>query len=171
MARRRWKRGLVLLATLTLAASVVGVARADAPTQFQETFSETFVIPAGERCNFDYQISFTITFHDIVFGEDLENPERLISHSTVDVSHTNLDTGYTLTETDVGTFFLSAAKNEGKQVGIIWKLRTPEGKLVFVQVGQARFTPDEEEPIKITPHLLPTDTGPIVCALLGGEAA
>jgi hypothetical protein len=173
MARRAWKAPRVVLITLlTLAASPAGVAQADAPTQFQETFSETFVIPAGERCDFDYQISFTLTFHDIVFGEDLDNPERLISHSTVDVSHTNVDTGYTLTEALHGTFFLSAANNEGKQVGIVWKLRTPEGELVFIQVGQVRFTLDEDEFTKITPHiLLATDSDPIVCALLGGGVA
>jgi hypothetical protein len=66
----------------------------------------------------------------------------------------------------------SSAMNEGKQVGIVWKLRTPEGKLVFIQVGQVRFALDEDEFTKITPHiLLATDSDPIVCALLGGAVA
>ena len=58
----------------------------------------------------------------------------------------------------------------GKTVGIIWKLRTPEGKLVFVQVGAVTYTL-EGEVLRITPHLLPEDTAPIVCGLLGGHAA
>jgi hypothetical protein len=157
-------------ATLFAVAGVASAATAGPPQQFRGTFSDTFVIPAGERCDFDYQISFTLRFHDLVFG-DLENPDRVISHTKGEVAHTNLDTGYTLTEVLPGTFFLRADKNEAKFVGIIWKLRTPEGKLVFVQVGQARFALDDETPIKITPHLLPEDVAPIVCGLLGGHAA
>jgi hypothetical protein len=164
------RRLLAAAAALLVAGSLAAAANAAKPQQFKDTFSATFVVPAGERCDFDYQISFTLRFHDIVFG-DLENPDRVISHTVADVSHTNLDTGYTLTEVDVGTFFLTASKNEGKLVGIQWKLRTPEGKLVFVQVGQVRFALDSEEPIKITPHLLPEDVAPIVCGLLGGHAA
>jgi hypothetical protein len=170
------KEGEMKRPVLALAAALLGVAilataaTAARPQQFKDTFSDTFVSPAGERCDFDYQISFTLTFHDIVFG-DPENPDRVISHGTAEVAHTNLDTGYTLTEVDRSTFFLNLAKNEGKVVGIQWKLRTPEGKLVFVRVGQVRFTLDEEMTIKITPHLLPEDTAPIVCALLGGHAA
>jgi hypothetical protein len=136
----------------------------------RDTFSDSFVIPAGERCDFDYQISFTITSHDIVFG-DPENPDRVISHGTVAVTHTNMDTGFTVTEVDRNSLFLDLERNEGKIVGIQWKLRTPEGKLVFVQVGQLRFTLDTGLTTKVTPHLLPADTAPIVCGLLGGHAA
>jgi hypothetical protein len=39
-----------------------------------------------------------------------------------------------------------------------------------VRVGQLRYTL-EGEIVKITPHLLPEDVVPIVCGLLGGNAA
>jgi hypothetical protein len=55
-------------------------------------------------------------------------------------------------------------------MGIIWKLRTPEGKLVFVQVGRVTYTV-EGELLTITPHLIPIDASPIVCPLLGGHPA
>jgi hypothetical protein len=166
------KRLLLVVATALLAATVVGAARAGGPAHFKDTFSDSFVSPAGDRCDFDYRISFTVVINDIVFG-DLDDPSKVISHVTAYVSHTNLDTGYTLTEVDRTIQTLEFEKGVGKTVGIIWKLRTPEGKLVFVQVGLVTYTLDEEggEVLKITPHLLPEDTAPIVCGLLGGHAA
>jgi hypothetical protein len=86
-------------AALLIAATIVGAANAARPHQFKETFSAAFVSPAGERCDFDQQIAFTVVIHDTVF-DDLDNPSRVISRVTAYVSHTNLDTGYTLTEVD-----------------------------------------------------------------------
>jgi hypothetical protein len=158
-------------AALLIAATIVGAAHAARPHQFKETFSAVFVSPAGERCDFDQQIAFTVVIHDTVF-DDLDNPSRVISRVTAYVSHTNLDTGYTLTEVDRTIQTLNFEKGVGKTVGIIWKLRTPEGKLVFVQVGLVTYTLEGEGMVlKITPHLLPENTAPIVCGLLGGRAA
>jgi hypothetical protein len=168
--RREMKRPLLAVgAALIVAASMAGAANAARPHHFKGTFSDTFVRPAGEGCDFDEQISFTLRFNDIVFG-DLEDPSRLISHMTAEVSHTNLDTGYTLTEVDTGVQILDFEAGVGMTMGIIWKLRTPEGKLVFVQVGRFTYTL-EGELLTITPHLLPVDVAPIVCGLLGGNAA
>jgi hypothetical protein len=160
---------LAVAAALLVAASMAGAANAAQPHHFKGTVSDTFVIPAGEGCDFDEQISFTLVFNDIVFG-DLEDPSRLISHVTADVSHTNLDTGYTLTEVDTTVQILDFEAGVGMTMGIVWKLRTPEGKLVFVQVGRVTYTLDDEL-LTITPHLLPVDVAPIVCGLLGGNAA
>jgi len=162
-------RLLLVLAAALLGATVVGAARAERPAHFKETFSDSFVSPAGERCDFDYRISFTVVINDIVF-DDLDDPSKVISHITAFVSHTNLGTGYTLTEVDRTIQTLEFEQGVGKTVGIIWKLRTPEGKLVFVQVGQVTYTL-EGEVLKITPHLLPENAAPIVCGLLGGHAA
>jgi hypothetical protein len=156
-------------AALCVAASLAGAAFAAGPNHFKETFSDSFVSPAGERCDFDYRISFTVVISDFVFG-DLDDPSKVISHIAAHVSHTNLETGYTLTEVDNGVQILDFQKGVGMSVGIIWKLRTPEGKLVFVQVGRATYT-FEDELLTITPHLLPEDAAPIVCGLLGGNAA
>jgi hypothetical protein len=159
-------------AVLLIAATIVGAANAVRPHQFKETFSDAFLSPAGDRCDFDYRIAFTVVIHDTVF-DDLDNPSRVISRVTAFVSHTNLETRYTLTEVDRTIQFLNFEKGVGKTVGIIWKLRTPAGKLVFVQVGLITYTLDDEGGmvLKITPHLLPENTAPIVCGLLGGHAA
>jgi hypothetical protein len=160
---------LALVAALVLGMSMAGAANAARPHHFKGTFSDVFISPAGERCDFDYQVSFSLVFNDIVFG-DVDDPSKLISHITADVSHTNLETGYTLTEVDTTVQILDFDEGVGMTVGIIWKLRTPEGRLVFVQVGRATYT-DEGELLTITPHLLPVDAAPIVCGLLGGNAA
>jgi len=160
---------LAFAAAVLVAASMAGAALAAGPHHFNETFSDSFVSPAGDRCDFDYRISFTVVVRDIVFG-DLEDPSKLISHVRAFVSHTNLETGYTLTEVDNTVQILNFERGVGATVGIIWKLRTPEGKLVFVQVGRATYT-EENELLTITPHLLPEDSAPIVCGLLGGHAA
>jgi hypothetical protein len=159
---------LALAAALVVVASMAGAANAARPHHFKGTFSASFVTPAGERCDFAERISFTLTFNDIVFG-DLEDPSKVISHSTAFVSHTNLKTGYTLTEVDTIVQILDFEKGVGMTMGIIWKLRTPEGKLVFVQVGRVTYTLDGEV-LTITPHLLPENAAPIVCGLLGGKA-
>jgi hypothetical protein len=163
------RRLLVVIAAMTFAATVVSTAHAKGPTHFRDTFSGSSVSPAGDRCDFDYRVSFRIVIHDIVFG-NVEDPRRLISHATAFVTHTNLETGYALTEVDRTNQIVDFRRGGGKTVGIIWKLRTPEGKLVFTQMGQIRFTL-EGEVVKITPHMLPEDVLPIVCGLLGGHAA
>jgi hypothetical protein len=163
------RRLFAVAAAAFVAASMAGAANAARPHHFKGTFSDAFVGPAGERCDFDQQISFTLVFNDIVFG-DLDDPSKLISHVTARVSHTNLETGYTLTEVDTTVQILDFEEGVGMTMGIIWKLRTPEGKLVFVQVGRVTYTL-EGEVLTITPHLLPEDVAPIVCGLLGGNAA
>jgi hypothetical protein len=160
---------LVFAAALLVAASMASAANAARPHHLKGTFSDVFVNPAGENCDFDEQVSFTLVFNDIVFG-DLDDPSKVISHVTADVSHTNLETGYTLTEVDTTVQILDFEEGVGMTAGIIWKLRTPEGRLVFVQVGRVTYTA-EGEILTITPHLLPVDVAPIVCGLLGGNAA
>jgi hypothetical protein len=158
-----------LAATLLVAASLAGAALAAGPHHFKGTFSDSFVIPTGDGCDFDHRISFSLVFNDIVF-DDLEDPSKVISHVRAYVAHTNLNTGYTLTEVDNTVQILNFEQGVGATMGIIWKLRTPEGKLVFVQVGRATYT-FEDELLTITPHLLPVDVVPIVCPLLGGHPA
>lgn len=75
---------LALAAALLVAASMAGAANAGRPHHDKGTFSDVFVRPAGEGCDFDEQISFTLKFNDLVFG-DLADPSKLISHITADV--------------------------------------------------------------------------------------
>jgi hypothetical protein len=162
------KQLLIVLAGMALLATMVGAAHAARPIHDRGSFSDSFVIPAGDPCDFDQRISFTLSFNDVVFG-DPDDPDRVISHITAFVAHTNLETGYTLTEVDRTTERFEFRNGVGKVTGIIWKLRTPEGKLVFTQMGQIRFTLEGDE-LKRTPHMQPADVSPVVCGLLGGNA-
>jgi hypothetical protein len=162
------KRLWIITIAIALTATLVGAASAARPAHFRDSFSDSFVTPAGERCDFDYQISFTVHFNDVVFG-DPDEPDRVISHVTAFISHTNLDTGYTLSEVDRWTDHLDFINGVGTTTGIIWKLRTPEGKLVFTQMGQIVFS-FEDGDLKRTPHMQPADVSPTVCGLLGGHA-
>ena len=93
------KRLLIMALAALLGGTLVAGANAQRPAHFRDSFSDSFVIPAGDLCDFDQRISFTLSFNDVVFG-DLDDPDHVISHVRAFVSHTNLKTGYTLTEVD-----------------------------------------------------------------------
>ena len=153
-----------LLQALTLGTLMTGVlvpvGAAAAPEHFTEDFEGDFFGSAGDLCDFDYLQVFSGTDHVTIFGDRVQVQERLT------VSHTNVNSGYTLTEND-RLFFTFRADSE-KDVGIFWHLRDADGKMVVVQAGQLRF--DETGLIKFTPNLNP-DFADVVCHALGGNPA
>lgn len=167
-------RGFALISSLVLSALVLSAAAAlaDPPTHFKkETFSDTFSAPAGQLCDFDfdYASAFTIDQTTEVFG-DLDNPTKFVLHLTIHVSHTNLDTGYTLTELDHMVNTVDVVKNVGKQVGVFWHLRDATGKLVVVQAGQILYNATTGELIKVTPNVK-ADFAAVICPALGRHPA
>jgi hypothetical protein len=92
-------RGLAL--ACGLAAFAVGMAPptafADSPVHEMDEFSGEELLPAGTVCDFNYLQTFTLGINAIIFG-DPADPSRSIEHASFTVTHTNLDTGYTLTE-------------------------------------------------------------------------
>ena len=153
-----------LLLALTLGALATGVlvpvAAAAAPERFTESFEDSFVVPAGEICDFEYAQAFSGTDHVTIFGDRVQVQE------TLTVAHTNVDTDYTLTEHD--RIFFTFREDSEKHVGIFWHLRDASGKMVVVQAGQLRF--DETGLIKFTPNLNP-DFAAVICPALGGSPA
>jgi hypothetical protein len=153
-----------LLLALTLGALATGVlvpvAAAAAPERFTESFEDSFFVPAGELCDFDYTQAFSGTDDVTIFGD------RVQVHETLTVAHTNVGSNYTLTENDT-LFFTFRAESE-KDVGIFWHLRDASGKMIVVQAGQLRF--DETGLIKSTPNINP-DFAAVVCVALGGNPA
>jgi molybdopterin-guanine dinucleotide biosynthesis protein A len=95
-------------------------------------------------------------------------PDKTIDHVTLHVTHTNLDTGFTLTETDHFTV-TTATDGQNKLVGIFWHLRNADGKLVVVHAGQMVFSPTGEV-LKFTPNMNPDDAA-VICPALGGHPA
>jgi hypothetical protein len=165
-------RRFALISSVVLTALVLSAtaAWADPPTHVKkETFSDTFSAPAGQLCDFNYFQAFTGEQNIEVFG-DPNNPTKVVTHLTIHVSHTNLDTGYTLTEVDRMNITIDVVNNVGKTVGIFWHLRDPTGKLVVVQAGQVLFDATTGELIKVTPAINP-DFAAVICPALGGHPA
>jgi len=121
------------------------------------TFEGTFSV----FCDFD--------LHNVEAGsgDAVIFPARMIHHITVHIAHTNLATGFTLTETDHFTEF-TAADGQIKDVGLFWHLRNPDGKLVVVQAGQLVVSATGEV-LKFTPGVNP-DAAAVICPGPGGTA-
>jgi hypothetical protein len=104
-------------------------------------------------CDFDFHNVFAGSVDTVIF------PDRMIQHFAVDATDTNLATGFTLTDTDHYTVF-TAADGQAKNVGLIFHLRTADGKIVVVQAGQIVFSATGEV-LKVTPSINPNDAATI----------
>jgi len=132
------------------------------PQHVTSTFTAEETFPAGTVCDFDFHNVFTATDDAIIF------PNRTIEHFVINATHTNLATGFTLTETDHFTDFTAAGQI--KEVGIVWHLRDANGKLVVVHAGQLVVVAATGEVLKFTPNINPDFTA-VICPALGGKPA
>ena len=158
-----------MVAAVLSAGTVLGVltpaagntaAWADGPQHVKSTGSFENPQPPGAFCDFNYGEVATVSLDAIIFaGTETDHIAAL-------VIHTNLDTNFTLTEVDHFTVFTVAGQT--KTVGIIWHLRTADGKLVVVQAGQLVISPAGEI-VKVTPAINPS-TAAVICPALGGKA-
>jgi hypothetical protein len=135
---------------------------AGGPQHVKSTFTFEDRFPAGEFCDFNFGDAGSGSDNAIIF------PDKMIDHVVLHVTHTNLDTGFTLTETDHFTV-TTAADGQNKLVGIFWHLRNADGKLVVVHAGQMVFSPTGEV-LKFTPNMNPDDSA-VICPALGGHPA
>ena len=166
-------RRFALISSLVLSMLALSATAASAETSTHQkfSFSVDFTAPAGTFCDFTYHDSFTVEINEILFG-DPNNPTRIIDQVTEDVTHLNVDTGYTLTEVDHFTneLDLTGLKQQARTVGIGWHLRDPSGKLVVVQAGQVLFDLNTGELLKATPNFNPSSAA-VICPALGGQPA
>ena len=134
---------------------------ADGPLHVKSTFPYENPQPAGAFCDFNYGEVATVSLDAIIFAG------RETDHITTTVIHTNLDTGFSLAEVDHFSAFTVAGQT--KTVGIIWHLRTADGKLVVVQAGQLVLSATGEIE-KVTPAVTPSSAA-VICPALGGLPA
>jgi hypothetical protein len=161
-------RRLFLITCLVLFAGALSApaALAAPPTHIlKQTFSGTFSAPAGTLCDFDYYQTFTAVDTGVMFDDG-----SFVIHETQYVTHTNLDTGYTLSEVDYLALNFDASDAQFKQVGVFWHLRNADGKIVVVQAGQLLFDTDTGDLLKFTPNINP-DFAAVLCPALGGQPA
>jgi hypothetical protein len=132
-------------------------------------FSGHFRNAAGTVCDFNEKEVFS--GHDnIVIVGDPDNPDETTVHEEIQVTHINLDTGYTLSEVDQYTVHFDRDDGRFKTTGLVWHLRNPEGKLVVVQAGLQLFDANTAELLKVTPAINP-NFGEVICPALGGRLA
>jgi hypothetical protein len=152
--------GMLIVALGATAAS------AAKPTHIlKESFSDTFLAPAGKLCDFNFSQSFTIVDTGVFFDD-----ESFRLSETAYVTNTNVDTGDTLTEVVHYALQLRASDARIKQAGLIVHLRDASGKLVVVQAGQLVFDTETGELLKVTPAVNPDFAG-VICPALGGQPA
>ena len=135
---------------------------ADGPQHVRSTFSAEETVPAGQLCDFTYHNDFTLTTNAVIFPDGTETDQDVI-HAT----HTNVDTNFTLTETDY--FSLQFRAGQVKEVGIQWHLRNADGKLLVVHAGNIVFSPTGDV-LSFTPNINP-DFAAVICPALGGHPA
>jgi hypothetical protein len=135
---------------------------ATGPQHVKSTFLFDNIFPAGTLCDFDFHNVFAGSTDTITF------PDRTIEHFEVHATDTNLATGFTLTDTDHFTAF-TASDGQTKFVGLIFHLRTTDGKLVVNQAGQLVVSATGEV-LKVTPSINPNDRE-VLCTTLGGHPA
>ena len=140
----------------------ITAAWADAAQHVKSTFSFENPQPPGAFCDFNYGEVATVSLDAIIFDSTETD------HIAATVIHTNLDTGFSLTEVDQFTVF-TAADGQTKTVGIFWHLRNADGQLVVVQSGQLVISPTGEI-VKVTPAVNP-DKAAVICPALGGQPA
>ena len=166
---------LLAISAIGLAAAAVALfgaattARADngAATHLSFPVSGDDVFPAGSLCDFNEEDSFRgrVTFTAAPNGSYVEQDNLY-------VTHTNLDTGFTLTEHDLVNTVIPASGSTVIQAGVFFHLTDPRGKLVLVNAGKVVFDLATGELISFTPNSGFDQTGAqIVCTDLGGAPA
>jgi hypothetical protein len=109
-------------------ATGITAAWADAPQHVKGTFTFENPQPPGAFCDFNYGEVATVSLDAIIFADGTET-----DHIAATVIHTNLDTGFSLTEVDQFTVF-TAADGQNKTVGI-FIFGLPTGNLLWSSPG------------------------------------
>ena len=157
---------LTMGSVLGVLAPVAGstAAWAGGPEHVNSTETDDFTLEAGEFCDFTLHIVGTISDNAVIF------PDKSIHHLTIQFAHTNLDTGFTLTETDRFVATVTPADGQTKEVGLHLTFRTADGKLVVVVAGQT-VVDSEGNVLRFTPQFTNTDYVGELCTALGGSPA
>lgn len=159
----------VIIATLSLASTAAAT-----PPVIGLSFSHgTVTAPAGTLCDFAYRQDWVQTIRLELFYPTGVHTQ---AHFKQQITHTNLDTGFALTDAPVFNVIDSRQPNVATFNGVIWHLRDADGRPVTVEAGQIRQTfvmSDDGELITtdtFTPGLTP-DFAEVICSALGGHPA
>jgi hypothetical protein len=168
------KRALVLCLLLSLVAVLGAAAPASAvkPTRHTDTITFAGTAPAGTVCDFRLRDTVAITVTVLTLTDGSGDTVLEVEHGTGTITHTNLATGYRLTETAPLNSIRRPDSNTGSTMGIQWHLRDPDGKIVLTVAGRLTYTLDPFDILSITPRVdRYFDYAETICGLLGGAPA
>jgi len=151
---------VVLLALGMLAPS----ASAEQVTHLKQSSSWTYTSRRGETCKFAVKENFTEEVNLILFG-DPDNPTRAQAEVHLDGTHTNLKTGYSVTEDDVIVNLWMPGMDRWMYVGLQWNVRTLDGEPLYIRGGQIVLDVLTGEVVSVTPSLGPS-VSEVLCPLL-----
>ncbi len=167
-------RNLRIAPILALFVAVLGAAPASGgqPTRQTDTISFAARHPAGEICDFPLRDTVTLTITVLTLSDSSGDAVLEVEHGTGTITHTNLSTGYTLTEKAPLNSVRWLDSNTGSTMGVQWHLRNPDGKIVLTVAGRLTYTFDPFDVLSITPRVERyLDYAETLCPLLGGSPA
>jgi hypothetical protein len=167
-------KNLRIVWVVALVIAVLGPASAASakPTRQTDTFSFAARHPAGEICDFALRDTVTLTITILTLTDSSGDAVLEVEHGTGTITHTNVSTGYTLTETAPLNSVRWLDSNTGSTMGVQWHLRDPDGKLVLTVAGRLKYTLDPFDILSITPRVERyLDYAETICPLLGGSPA
>jgi len=154
------------LATVMLLAAGAGTALAASPAaHIKSSISGENLYPAGTLCDFTLDDAFTA---DVNFTAAPNG--GTVTVLTVYVTHTNQNTGHSLTEVDHESTVITPDSSGAITVGIFWHLRDTSGANVLVKAGEATLDPATGNLISFTPNSGFDQTyAQIICPALSGN--
>jgi hypothetical protein len=167
-------KNLRIAPILALFVAVLGAAPASAAQATRQTDTISFAAkhPAGEICDFPLRDTVTLTITLLTLTDGSGDAVLEVEHGTGTITHTNLSTGYTLTEQAPLNSVRWLDSNTGSTMGVQWHLRDPDGKLVLTVAGRLSYTLDPFDILSITPRVERyLDYAETLCPLLGGSPA
>jgi hypothetical protein len=133
---RRFTMVAVLVAGTVLgvlpSAAGTSAAWADGPQHVKSTFPfDPPPLPAGAFCSFTYGETATVSLDAIIFA-DAET-----DHIAFTDTHTNLDAGFSLTESGDFTVFTTAGQTKLRRSGSSGTFGTPRGNSLWSKAGRS----------------------------------
>ncbi len=137
--------GLVAVLVLLLTEADAGSKPTINTLQFTQTYVDT------EICAFDVSVEVTMTVKEFIFYDDSGNPVKVQVHIRLDAVETNVETGKSVLEHDVGTLVIDLSTGETTVLGPI-RLKRPNGGVLVIDVGKVVFDPAGNITFAAGPH-------------------
>src|SRR6266511_1655558 len=129
-------------------------------------FTFSFVIPAGEACNFDLQLDFDVSGLEIAYFDEDGNLVRVFDELSVVVVATNLATGESVSSYEHFNETFDPQSEQIVQRGLIDQIRDEDGRVIAVIAGKWVFDANTGDIISMTPNV--QQRIPILCQAFGG---